>query len=426
MIRLKPMILPPSPGVRLRALAWSVCGLTVAVALTSVVVAIADPSSAGPADLGPSGPTAHDRPTDGNRPFAVLAAVVFSTFAVVGGLVASRRPRNPIGWLFGAASLVWMLGVFGNQVYWLLAFGDPHPPAAADLVMWFGNWAVILPIVLLFTFVPLLFPTGAPPGPRWRAVGWTAAVAGGLLTLSTALTPGPLVATDSPWVDNPVGVEGLGFATLAEVFTWFSGASALAAIASLVVRYRRSRGIERLQLRWVATAACLLVAMAVAGDVAAGWLGEGTAWGSLLLGLMAVSAAVAVAMLRYRLYDIDVVINRALVYGALTATLAGSYLGVVLLLQPVLNGVTGDSGLAVAASTLAVAALFRPARSRIQELVDRRFYRRKYDAQLTLANFSAQMRDEVTLELLAAELRGVVLDTMQPAHVSLWLREPGE
>jgi hypothetical protein len=407
-------------------LAWVICGLTVAAAFAVVVLVIADPNSAGPAHASPSGPTAHDTPAGGYVPYAVLTAIVFSTFAVVGAVVATRCPRNAVGWLIAVAALMWTLAVLSNGVYWHLAFARAQPPAAADFVAWFGTWTFLPAFVLLLGLAPLLFPTGAPPGPRWRVVGWTAAIAGAVATVSNALAPGPLDTADYPWVDNPFGVEGLGLRTLAKVSFVPAGAAALGALISLVVRYRRARGIERLQLRWVAAAACLLVVGAVGGSAASGWLGSGAGWLAMLLGLLAVAAGLAVAMLRYRLYDIDVVINRALVYGALTATLALMYLGGVLLLQLALSGITNGSGLAVAVSTLAVAALFRPARARIQEAVDRRFYRRKYDAQRTLESFSARLRDEVALDALSAELRAVVGDAMQPAHVSLWLRAPAD
>ena len=236
--------------------------------------------------------------------------------------------------------------------------------------------------------------------------------------MSTAFTPGPLRNADFGWIDNPLGIEGLPLGTLADVSFWVWGAAALAAIASLVVRYRRSHGIERMQLRWVATAGCLLLLSFVANAALSPWLGDAS-WFFMLFGLLAMAGAVAIALLRYRLYDIDVVINRTLVYGALTATLAGAYVGSVLLLQLVLSP---GSDLAIAVSTLAVAALFRPARGRIQAAVDRRFYRRKYDAHRTLESFAGRLRNQVALDAIAGELRAVVAETMQPGHVSLWVR----
>jgi len=405
-------------------LASLICGVTVASAVAIVVFAVADPNSAGPTNTSPAGPSARDKPQGGYVPYAVLTAIVFSTFAVVGAVVAARRPRNPIGWMVAVGALMWTLAVLSNGVFWHMAFGRADAPAASDFVAWFGTWAFVPAFVLLLSLVPLLFPTGAPPSPRWRVVGWTAAVAGGIATLSTAFAPGPLETADYPWLDNPLGVEGLGLGTLADVSFAVSAVTALAALISVVVRYRRARGIERLQLRWVAAAASLLVLCTVGGTLASPWLGEGVGWISMLFGLLAVAAALAVALLRYRLYDIDVVINRTLVYGALTATLALTYLGSVLLLQLTLSGITEESGLAVAASTLAVAALFRPARARIQHGVDRRFYRRKYDAVRTLERFGAHLRDEVDLDALGSELRAVVSETMQPASISLWLRVP--
>jgi hypothetical protein len=404
-------------GLRAR-LPWAICGLTVAAAVAVVVLTIADPNTAGPTHSSPAGPTVHDKPEPGYLPYAVLTAIVFSTFVVVGAVVAARRPRNAVGWLIAVGALLWTLAVLSNGIFWLMAFGRPHAPAASDFVAWFGTWAFVPAFVLVLSLVPLLFPTGAPPGPRWRVVGWTAAVAGGMATLSTALAPGPLETADYPWLDNPLGIEGLGLGTLADVSFAVSAATALAALTSLVVRYRRARGIERLQLRWAATAACLLVLFAVGGSLATPWLGEGAGWVSMLVGLLAVAAGLAVALLRYRLYDIDVVINRTLVYGALTATLGGTYLALVLLA----GLAVGESDVAIAGATLAVAALFGPARARIQAAVNRRFYRRRYDAARTLEAFSARRRDQIDLEALADDLRGVVRETVQPAHLSLWLR----
>jgi hypothetical protein len=280
-------------------------------------------------------------------------------------------------------------------------------------VGWVASWVWIPAMFAALVFFPLVFPTGAPPTPRWRPVGWIGAVACVAMTLGVAFTPGQLEEVSLP---NPHGLDG-ALGSAAEIVQGLGAAgmagSALAALASIVVRFRRSRGVERQQLKWVASAAALLpVLLLVPGET----LGMAT----LLLGLLLIAAAVAVAMLRYRLYDIDVVINRTLVYGALTATLAGAYVGSVLLLQLVLSP---GSDLAIAVSTLAVAALFRPARRRIQDLVDRRFYRRRYDAQRTLGSFADRMRDEVALDALVGELRAVVAETMQPAHVSLWVRE---
>jgi hypothetical protein len=400
--------------------AWAMCGLTVVVAVAIVVLAVADPNSGGPAHIDPSGPTAHDEPADDYVPYAALTAFVFSVYALVGAFVAARRPRNPVGWLIGAGALLWTLAVLSSGLYWHMAFGRPDPPAAAEFVAWFGTWSFLPAFTFLLCLVPLLFPTGAPPGPRWRAVVRAGIVAGGLATLSNGLAPGPLETADYPWVDNPLGIEGLGLGTLADVSFVVLAGAVLAALASLVVRFRRARGIERLQLRWVAAAGCLLVLGAVGGGAVSGWVGEGAGWLGILLGLLAVAVGVAIAMLRYRLYDIDVVINRTLVYGALTATLAGAYIGSVLLLQLMLSP---GSDLAIAGSTLAVAALFGPARARIQSAVDRRFYRRRYDAVRTLESFSARLRDEIDLDALDGELRVVIAETLQPAHVSLWLRE---
>jgi hypothetical protein len=402
--------------------AWSLFGLSAALLLAGVVLAIVDPHSGGPANPSSAGPTLDDMVAGGAVLFAVFEAVIFSLLAGTGAIVAQRRPRNPIGWLFGVAALCLAVLMLGDALYWHAAFGDPGPHPTAEVALWFENWAWIPALVALFSLVPLLFPTGAPPSPRWRFVGWAAVTAGIVTLVATALSPGPLQNT--AWVTNPLGVGGLGLRTLSEAAFVVWLISALAAVVSLVVRFRRSRGVERQQLKWVTAAGCLLLASFPVSALLDDGVSEAAGWACLLFALLCLAVAVSVALLRFRLYDLDVVINRTLVYGALTAALAAAYLGSVLVLQLVLNGLTADSGLAVAGSTLAVAALFRPARSRIQATVDRRFYRHKYDAARTLEHFGAQLRDEVDLAALSAELRAVVADTMQPAHVSVWLRPP--
>ncbi len=400
--------------------AWLLFGLTAALLLAGVILAIADPHSGGPADPSSAGPTLDDTVASGTVAFAVFEAVTFSVLAGAGAIVAARRPRNPIGWLFGVAALGLAVLVLSDALYWHAAFGEPGPHPTAEVALWFENWVWIPVLVPLFSLVPLLFPTGAPPSPRWRFVGWVAGTTGIVTLVATAVSPGPLQNTE--WVTNPLGLGGLGLRTLSDAAFVIWLASALAAVVSLVVRFRRSRGVERQQLKWVTAAGCLLVVSFPASGLLDDYVSELAGWACLLFALLGLAVAVSVALLRFRLYDLDVVINRALVYGALTAMLAGAYVGSVLLLQIVLSP---SSDLAIAASTLAVAALFRPARRRIQELVDRRFFRRKYDAAQTLDRFGMRIRDEVDLGALRAELRSVVADTMQPAHVSVWLRSPG-
>jgi hypothetical protein len=403
---------------RARLAAWSLFCLTMAMVLTTVVIGIADPNASAPAHPNPTGPAPGDEVAPGTLVFGLLTLLVCAAFALAGAVVAARRPRNAVGWLLCCAGLSLAVTALSDTLYWHLAFGREVAPAAAQWFAWIEGWSWIPAVVPLFSLIPLLFPTGAPPSPRWRIVGWSAASAGVVMVIGTALKPGAV--EDVAWVDNPLAVEGLGLGALSGIAFAVWAGTALAALASLVVRYRRSRGIERQQLKWMTAAGCLLVLSFV---VSAAWTSpasEQAGWATLLVGLASVAGAVAVAMLRYRLYDLDVVINRALVYTALTATLAGCYVGAVLLLQLVLSP---SSDLAIAASTLAVAALFRPARSRIQALVDRRFYRSRYDAARTLDHFGARLREEVDIDALAGELRGVVSETMQPTHVSLWVRE---
>jgi hypothetical protein len=271
-----------------------------------------------------------------------------------------------------------------------------------------------MPTVTLF---PLLFPTGRLLTPRWRPMVWLSVLTIVLLTVSEALRPGQLPEYS---VDNPFGVDGIE-TVLEPVGSVLMVVTALASITSLVIRFRRSRGDERQQIKWVAMAAVGFVALFAVASVVQTVLDlEDTGFAIMLAAFLVVASGVAVAMLRYRLYDIDVVINRALVYGSLTALLAATYLGSVLLLQLLLSRFTEGSGLAVAASTLAAAALVRPGRARIQTIVDRRFFRQKYDAARTLAQFGDRVRREVDLDGISAELIAVAFETMRPAHVALW------
>jgi MFS family permease len=349
----------------------------------------------------------------------VLSFLIILGFSGVGALVASRQPRNAIGWIFcGAALLGGALGTLGDAYawYWLDGHGASEGLAKAGASYATVNWipGVLVPIVFLL----LLFPDGRLLTRRWRAVAWCAAlgIAGAFVT--TALKPGAL--EDFPQIQNPLGIhsglrdalEGLSVLLL---LVGLVGAS-----VSMFLRMRRASGQQREQIKWLGWAGALAVVTFVIGVAGYDVWGEAISNAAILLGVLGLAVATAIAILRYRLYDIDVVINRTLVYAVLTATLAGAYLASVLLLQLLLSP---SSDFAIAGSTLAVAALFRPARSRIQEAVDRRFYRRRYDAARTLERFGVRLRDEVDLDSLGGELRGVVADTMQPAHVSLWLRE---
>jgi hypothetical protein len=383
------------------AAAWIGCAVTATLALGRVVLAIIEPTMPPGASGGGDGPAV-----------VVLEALMLTSFAVLGAIVASHQPHNPIGWLLGLIPLSFGLLFVGDSVYWNLASRAGDTPRLGAYAAWLGDWTWIGAIVPAFTLIPLLFPTGRPLSHRWRPVAGIAIAAGTATAAGTAFAPGRLQEYRA--VPNPLGIDSAVVEALGAVGGACLVPVAVASVASLVVRYRRSTGVKRQQITWVASASVLLVLSFIGASV-----GGDAAFVLLLIGLLFVACAVAVAMLRYRLYDIDVVINRTLVYGALTGLLAAAYLGSVLLLQLVLSP---SSGLAVAGSTLAVAGLVRPARARIQALVDRRFFRSKYDAQGTLEAFTFRLRDQVSLDALDADLRAVVAETLQPAHVSLWLR----
>jgi hypothetical protein len=336
-------------------------------------------------------------------------------FATVGALVASRRPRNPIGWILlagGAAYTVGGLTVSQTE-------GDGSAPV---LVHWLSIWVWMAGIGPIATFGLLLFPDGRLPSRRWRAFAWFAAAAILATTAAIAFEPGPF---EGDTVENPLGFEAVPglMDVLANASPVALALAIFGSIVSLFVRFRRARNVERQQLKWLSYTGALVgvaLAVAIAIEAIVGERAIDLTNTIISLALATVPVAMGIAILRHRLFDIDVVINRTLVYGGLTATLGGAYLGLVLLVSLAV----GESGFAVAVSTLAVAALFRPLRTRIQGLVDRRFYRRRYDAARTLEAFGGRLRDELDLEALGADLRGVVHDTVQPAHVSLWLRSP--
>jgi hypothetical protein len=396
-------------------LSWTVAALIVGVMVARTALVTADVG--GPSTL--AGVKAPESGAAG----AAVEMVMFTFFAGIGGLLAARRPRNPIGWLLLTTGGSFALLLFSERLGWHYLLSDRVPTGRVSDWLWVANWAWIPAVVPVFIFLPLLFPTGRPLSPRWSRLARALAVVSVVMLVSAALVPGPLenyTAVDNP-LDAPHAAK-----VISDVCFALLGAGALASVASLALRFRRSRGVERQQTKWVWAAGAVLVVSFVLSGLLQGPLGEDAAGIILYFGLLGVPVAVAVAILRYRLYDIAVVVNRTLVYGSLTAALALVYLASVLLLQLVLDPVTSGSSLAVAVSTLAVAGLFRPVRGRIQELVDRRFYRSKYDAARTLEAFSARLREELDLDTLSSELSGVLQETMQPAHVSLWLRPSGE
>ena len=395
-------------------LAWSLCGLT--LILLACVVA-----------------------------FEALYRVSFSGMslfvfvvpsALVGAVVASRQPRNPVGWFFVVSATCWAVNEATGRyaVYGLVI--EPGSLPLAHLMAWPSTWMWEPAFVLIGLFLPLYFPDGRLLSPRWRPVLWLALLFSvGFGVVFGALYPGevdelsPGVGGDVPGVVNPLGVEALRLLDrvpqvdiiLAVVLL----VSVLCSVASLVVRFRRSDGEERQQMKWLTYAAAanfatLLLLMSLPADSA--WYRAVNTLSDLVLAGLPV--AVGLAVLRYRLYDIDRIINRTLVYGSLSASLALVYFGGVATTQAIFGALTGQeeqSQLAVVVSTLAIAALFMPLRRRIQSFIDRRFYRRKYDARKTLEAFSAKLRDETDLDRLGDELMGVVHETIQPAHVSLWL-----
>ena len=350
--------------------------------------------------------------------FSVFLWAIALVFGTTGSLIASRQRNNPIGWLFLVASVsAGLAALSGSYADYYVAEGA-GPPWLGEAAAVYGDLSWMPFILLPATFLLALFPDGHLLSRRWRPVAWSAAIgmAGGFVV--GLLKAGPIA--DHPQLTSPLAVDSPLIGQLEGLTLLLVAIGMVGSSISLVLRFRRSHGEQRQQIKWLTLAGAIAVVTIVIGVSIYDMLGERVADGMMMLSIMGLPAAAGIAILRYRLYDIDVVINRALVYGALTALLAATYLVSVLLLQLALESFTQGSGLAVAASTLGAAALVRPARARIQAVVDRRFFRRKYDAAQTLAVFVARLRDQVDLDAVQNDLRAVVAETMQPSHVSLW------
>jgi hypothetical protein len=400
-----------------RVAAWlarSLCALCVALAVASLILALLNGRTLGEILIGP-----------GIGTFAILAV----SFSVVGALIASHRPENSIGWIFLAVGFFYGLLSAGDEyaIYALLTNPGSLPLGAA--ASWLGQWLWAPGLGLILVFLPLLFPDGHPPSYRWRPVAWLGGISIGLAVVSSMILlwpeRGPALVTGDESPSHVVDVILLFALPLMLL-------AGLGAVISLLVRFRRARGDERQQIKWFASAAALtfvwiLVSevfeelISIEGGVPEAILAFTSASASLVI--PSIPIATGIAILRYRLYDIDILINRTLVYGSLTAMLVSLYFVGIVVLQRVFVLLTGEqSTLAVVASTLSIAALFNPLRRRIQSFIDRRFYRRKYDARKTLEAFSATLRSETDLDRLGEHLAGVVGETMRPVHVSLWLR----
>ena len=348
---------------------------------------------------------------------AVITPVSFMFYSVVGALVVWRRGNNSVGWLFCGSGLGWALSLCAGVVVERGRFLGERAP---DVIVWVSSWTEVLGITCLVLAL-LVFPSGRLASSRWVPVAVLTVVVGMVTALGEAFTAGPL--EDYPYVDNPYPAGEL-FATLREVGWPLLMLPLVASAASLISRFRRARADERLQLKWMMFAGLLMVIYLGLWGFSVSLFGNDRIPETFVgIALLSVPAAAGIAILRYRLYDIDVVINRALVYGALTAVLAAAYVGLVFSFQALLSPFTAESDLAIAGSTLAVAALFRPVRSKVQGFIDRRFYRQKFDAERTVQEFNLRLRDEVDLGAVTSQLTGVIKETMQPAHVSLWMRE---
>jgi len=354
---------------------------------------------------------------------STLAAISFSP---VGAVIASRSlPSNLIGWLFCATGLVFAVVHFAAQYAVFTLVAEPGSLPAGEAAAWISSWLWVVQLGLV-AFLFLLFPTGGLPGSRWRWFAWLTVLLVLVGAVMLAFSPGPIIVIGS--IENPLGVEGLPnvYGLVFRLVELVMNALMFVALISLVIRLRRARQIERQQIKWFVYATALTLSGAiltypVSDAIGSVWL-KWIAFVPLIVGVLAIPISMGIAILRYRLYEIDLIINRTLVYGLLTVMLGLVYFGSVTALQYLFSLLTGQGNtLAIVASTLAIAALFNPLRRRIQGFIDHRFYRRKYNVRKTLEAFGSKLRDETDLEKLCEDLGEVVDETMQPSHISLWL-----
>ncbi len=351
----------------------------------------------------------------------------FVGFPLVGALIIWKLPRHNMGWILcGIGATISLASFLGEYATYALITRAGDVPGGSTAA-WIASWLSVITAALILLLL-IYFPRGEPRNGFWRRITAFVVIAAAALCVMYALRPGPLDA--APTVDNPLGVPGLRtfvdipIALLANLL----GLVLVASVVDKFILFRRAGGVERQQIKWFALAALSFPIMFGISIILEGAFGRNR-FGDIdpvviafMLGFNGMATAIGLAVFKYRLYDVGALVNRTLVYGALTAILAGAYVGLVFGFQAVLEPITAESDLAIAASTLAVAALFRPVRTRVQSFIDRRFYRRKFDVQRTLEEFGEHVRDEVELESLSARLEQVVHDTMQPAHVSVWIR----
>ena len=364
------------------------------------------------------------------RELVDLAAAVtlILGFSLVGAVIAVRRPRHRLGWIFSIIGLSQALVTFANEYAVYALWTAPGSVPAGAFAAWLTTWIWAGGFPVLLTFLPLLFPTGRLPSPRWRPIAWLSLVPIGLLCGPIALLywplRGPNLVRPGDWTGPPLEGALAVLSPMVGIGMWLAG---LACVLALVFRFRRAQGVERQQLKWFMFAAALIfVVFWVADQLGARGVQLGLVGALNALVAPALPIAIGIALVRYRLYDIDRLINRTVVYGLLTAILGLCYAAGSLLFVLVAGAETDPPSWLVAAATLAAAAVFRPVRRRIQQVVDRRFNRRRYHAAQTIEAFSARLRDHVDLDTLSAELVAVTDRTMEPTLLSLWLRAPTE